>query len=135
MKALYMKPFETAEIVDIDDMEETLGGAADHIWPFENELICMVVLADREDLVANRTFEECGTIRGPILFVGCHDEFDDLTDDEIAFIEAHTSWAEEEYDIDEYDPYEEDAQEEEDYCGTHIVDEDEFYDSIDGNYF
>ena len=135
MKALYMKPFETAEIVAIDDLEEALGGAADYIWPFEDELICMVVLADREDLPANRTFEECGTIRGPILFVGCHDEFDDLTDDEIAFIEAHTSWAEEEYNIDEYDPYEEDAQEEEDYCGTHIVDEDEFYDSIDGNYF
>lgn len=135
MKALYMKPFETAEIIDTDDLEETLGGAVDHIWPFEDELICMVVLADREDLSANRTFEECGTIRGPILFVGCHDEFDDLTDEEIAFIEAHTSWAEEEYDIDEFDPYEEDAQEEEDYCGTHIVDEDEFYDSIDGNNF
>ena len=45
------------------------------------------------------------------------------------------SWADEEYDIDDFDPYEEDAQEEEDYCGTHIVDEDEFYDSIGGNYF
>ncbi len=135
MKALYMKPFETAEIIDTDDLEETLGGAVDQMWPFEDELICMVVLADREDLPANRTFEECGTIRGPILFVGCHDEFDDLTDEEIAFIEGHTSWADEEYDIDEFDLYEEDAQEEEDYCGTHIVDEDEFYDSIGGNYF
>ena len=135
MKALYMEPFEAAEIIETDDVEETLGGIAEHMWPFEDEPICIVVLADREDLTPNRVFEECGTIRGPILFVGCHDDFDDLTDDEIAFIEAHTSWAEEEYDIDEFDPYEEDAQEEEDYCGTHIVDEDEFYDSIGGNYF
>ena len=58
-----------------------------------------------------------------------------LSDEEIAFIEGHTSWADEEYDIDEFDPYEEDAQEEEDYCGTHIVDEEEFYESIGGNYF
>ena len=135
MKALYMEPFEAAEIIETEDVEETLGGIAEHMWPFEDELICMVVLADREDLPANRTFEECGTIRGPILFVGCHDEFDDLTDEEIAFIEGHTSWADEEYDIDEFDPYEEDAQEEEDYCGTHIVDEEEFYESIGGNYF
>ena len=135
MKALYMEPFEAAEIIETDDVEETLGGVVEHLWPFEDEPICMVVLADREDLTPNRTFEECGTIRGPILFVGCHDEFDDLIDDEIAFIESKVTFAEVEYDLDEYDPYGEDAQEEEDYCGTHIVDEDEFYDSIGGNYF
>jgi hypothetical protein len=135
MKALYMKPFEEAEIIETDDVEETLGGAAEYLWPFEEaEEICMVVLADREDLTPNRTFEECGMVRGPILFVGSHDDFDDLSDDEIAFVEAHTSWAEEEYDSYDYDPYEEDAQEEEDFCGTHIVDEDEFYGSISGDY-
>lgn len=136
MKALYMKPYEAAEIIDTDDLEETLGGPVEHLWPFEDaEEICMVVLADREELPPNRTFEECGTVRGPILFVGSHDDFDDLTDDEIAFIEAHTSWAEEEYDSNDYDPFDEDAQEEEDYCGTRIVDEDEFYGSIKGDFF
>lgn len=135
MKALYMKPFEAAEIIETNDVEETLGGAAEYLWPFEDaEEICMVVLADREDLCPNRTFEECATVRGPILFVGSHDDFDDLSDDEIAFVEAHTSWAEEEYDSYDYDPYEEDAQEEEDSCGTHIVDEDDFYGSISGDY-
>lgn len=135
MKALYMESYEAAEIIETDDVEETLGGPVDHLWPFEEaEEICMVVLADREDLPANRTFEECGTVRGPILFVGCHDDFDDFTDDEIAFVECRTSFAEEEYDSDDYDPYEEDAQEEEDYCGTRIVDEDEFYGSISGDY-
>lgn len=135
MKALYMKPNETAEIIETDDVEETLGGAAEYLWPFEEaEEICMVVLADREDLSPNRTFDECGMVRGPILSVGSHDDFDDLSDDEIAFVEAHTSWAEEEYDSNDYDPYEEDAQEEEDFCGTHIVDEDEFYSSISGDY-
>jgi len=136
MKALYMEPYEAAEIIEIDDMEETLGGAAEHLWPFEDaEEICMVVLADREDMPPNRTFEECGTVRGPILFVGSHDDFDDLTDDEIAFVERRTSFAEEEYDSDDYDPFEEDAQEEEDFCGTRIVDEDEFYGSINGDFF
>ena len=135
MKALYMKPFEAAEIIETDDVEETLGGPVDHLWPFEEaEEICMVVLADREDLSPNRTFEECGTVRGPILFIGRNDDFDDITDDEIAFVEARASWAEEEYDLDDYDPFEDDAQEEEDYCGTHIVGEDEFYDSISGDY-
>ena len=135
MKALYMKPFEAAEIIETDDVEETLGGPVDHLWPFEEaEEICMVVLADREDLSPNRTFEECGTVRGPILFIGSHDDFDDITDDEIAFVEARASWAEEEYDLDDYDPFEDDAQEEEDYCGTHLVDEDEFYGSISGDY-
>ena len=61
MKALYMEPYEAAEIIETDDMEETLGGAVEHLWPFEEaEEICMVVLADREDLLPNRTFEECG---------------------------------------------------------------------------
>ena len=136
MKALYMEPYEAAEIIETDDMEETLGGAVEHLWPFEEaEEICMVVLADREDLLPNRTFEECGTVRGPILFVGSHDDFDDLTDDEIAFVERRTSFAEEEYYSDDYDPFEEDAQEEEDFCGTRIVDEDEFYGSINGDFF
>ncbi len=136
MKALYMEPYKAAEIIEVDDMEETLGGAVEHLWPFEDaEEICMVVLADREDLSPNRTFEECGTVRGPILFVGSHDDFDDLTDDEIAFVERRTSFAEEEYDSDDYDPFEEDAQEEEDFCGTRIVDEDEFYGSINGVFF
>lgn len=135
MKALYMKPFVVAEIIEIDDLEETLGGPVEHHWPFEEEEeICMVVLADREDLSPNRTFEECGTVRGPILFIGSHDDFDDITDDEIAFVEARASWAEEEYDLDDYDPFEDDAQEEEDYCGIRIVDEDEFYGSISGDY-
>lgn len=114
MKALYMKPYDAAEIIETEDMEETLGGAVEHLWPFEEEEICMVVLADREDLAPNRTFEECGTVRGPILFVGSHDDFYDITDDEIAFVESHAEYAEEEYDLDDYDPYEDDAQEEED---------------------
>jgi|LSQX01.2.fsa_nt_gb hypothetical protein len=136
MKALYMEPYKAAEIIEVDDMEETLGGAVEHLWPFEDaEEICMVVLADREDMPPNRTFEECGMVRGPILFVGSHDDFDDLTDDEIAFVERRTSFAEEEYDSDDYDPFEEDAQEEEDFCGTRIVDEDEFYGSINGVFF
>ena len=136
MKALYMEPYEAAEIIETDDMEETLGGAVEHLWPFEEaEEICMVVLADREDLLPNRTFEECGTVRGPILFVGSHDDFDDLTDNEIAFIERRAVYAEEEYDSDDYDPFEEDAQEEENFCGIRIVDEDEFYDNINGDYF
>ena len=87
MKALYMKPYEAAEIIDTDELEETLGGPVDHLWPFEDaEEICMVVLADHEDLPPNRTFEECGTVRGPILFVGSHDDFDDLSDAEIHFL-------------------------------------------------
>lgn len=62
MKALYMEPYEAAEIIEVDDMEETLGGAVEHLWPFEDaEEICMVVLADREDLSPNRTFLGTGT--------------------------------------------------------------------------
>ena len=121
MKALYMKPYEAAEIIDTDDLEETLGEPVEHLWPFEDaEEICMVVLADREELPPNRTFEECGTVR---------------SDAEIAYVESHASFAEEEYDNNDYDPYEEDAQEEEDFCGTRIVDEDEFYGSINGDFF
>ena len=134
MKALYFAPFEADEEINTEDFEDTLGGEVDYIWPFDEEDICLVVLADREDLSPNRTFEACGTIRGPFLAVGSHDDFDDLMDDEIAFLESSAAFAEEEYDLDEADPYEEDAQEEEDYCGTHVVDEDEFYDSISGNY-
>lgn len=134
MKALYMKPFEAAEIIDTDDVEETLGGIAEYMWPFEDEPICMVVLADREDMPPNRTFEECGTVRGPILFVSSHDDFDDISDSEVAYVESRAAFAEEEYVSDDYDPYEEDAQEEEDYCGIRIVNEDEFYDSINGDF-
>ena len=136
MKALYMEPCEAARMIDTDDPEETLGGPVEYLWPFEDaEEICMVVLAVREDLPPNRIFEECGTVRGPILFAGSHDDFDDLTDAEIAYVERHSAFAEEEYDISDCDPCEEDAQEEEDFCGIRIVDEDEFYDNIDGDLF
>lgn len=135
MKALLMKPYEAAELVDTEDIEETLGGEVEYLWPFEEQEICMAVLADREDLVPNRDFESCGTIRGPILIVGCHDDFDDLTEEKAMRIEMRATFSEEEYDLDEtIDPYDDDAQEEEDYCGTRIVDEDEFYESISGNY-
>ncbi len=36
--------------------------------------------------------------------------------------------------MEDCNPYEEDVQDEEDCCGIHIVNEDEFYDSIEGNY-
>ena len=75
---------------------------------------------------------ECGRYRADP-FVGSHDDFDDLSDAEIAYVESHASFAEEEYDRN-YDPFDEDAQEEEDYCGTRIVDEDEFYGNIDGDF-
>ena len=135
MKALYFAPDEAVDLIDTEDFEETLGGPVEHLWPFEDEAICLVVLADREDLAPNRTFEECGTVRGPFLCVGCHDYFDDLTEEEVSFVEGRAAFAEEEYDMEDYDPYEEDVQDEEDYCGTRIVDEDEFYDRIEGNYF
>jgi len=130
MKALLMMTGEAADVIEVEDIEETLGGEVEHLWPFEDQQICMAVLIDREDMEPNRCFEECGMVRGPILFVGAHDDLDDLTEEEISFIEARASFAEEEYRDDDYDPYEEDAQDEEDFCGTHIVDEDEFYDSI-----
>lgn len=130
MKALLMMTGEAADVIEVEDIEETLGGEVEHLWPFEDQQICMAVLIDREDMEPNRCFEECGTVRGPILFVGAHDDLDDLTEEEISFIEAGASFAEEEYRDEDYDPYEEDAQDEEDFCGTHIVDEDEFYDSI-----
>ena len=62
-------------------------------------------------------------------------DFDDLTDAEIAYVERHSAFAEEEYDLSDCDPFEEDAQEEEGFCGIRIVDEDEFYDNIDGDFF
>ena len=130
MKALLMMTGEAADVIEVDDIEETLGGEVEHLWPFEDQQICMVVLIDREDMEPNRCFEECGTVRGPILCVGSHDDLDDLTEEEIGFIESHTSWAESEYRDDDYDPYEEDVQDEEECCGVRIVDEDEFYDSI-----
>lgn len=135
MKALLMKPYEAAELIDTEDIEETLGGEVEYLWPFEEQEICMAVLADREELVPNRDFAACGTIRGPILIVGCHDDFDDLTEEEAMRIEMQAAFSEEEYDLeDAIDPYDDDAQEEEDYCGTRIVDEDEFYESISGKY-
>ena len=46
-------------------------------------------------------------------------------------VEALADWAEEEYDLEEEpDPFEEDAQEEEEYGGVRIVDEDTFYRSL-----
>lgn len=134
MKALYFKPYEAVETVDVDDFDEILGGPVDTFWPFENSDICLVALADREDLAPNRTFDEFGTIRGPFLVVGYHDDFDDLTDEEVAKVESDAEFAEEEYETDDYDPFEEDAQEEEDYCGVRIVDEDEFYEEISGGW-
>ena len=127
MKALYFEPGEPAEIMEADDFEEILGGPVDYLWPFEDEMICAVVLADREGLQPNRVFEECGVLRGPILMVGYHDEMDDLTEEEIDFIESNAAWAEEEYGTDESDPFDEDVQDEEDYGGVRIVGEDEFY--------
>ncbi len=134
MKALYYAPDEAVDLIDTKDFEDTLGGAVEYLWPFEDEAVCLVVLADREDMETNRTFEECGTIRGPFLCVGCHDEFDDLTEEEIALLESRAVFAEKEYNMEDCNPYEEDVQDEEDCCGIHIVNEDEFYDSIEGNY-
>ena len=130
MKALFFEPGEPAEIMEVDDFEETLGGPVDYFWPFEDEMICAVVLADREGLQPNRVFEECGVLRGPILMVGYHDEMDDLTEEDIDFIESNAAWAEEEYGTEEFDPFEEDVQDEEDYGGVRIVGEDEFYASL-----
>lgn len=63
MKALYFEPGEPAEIMEADDFEEILGGPVDYFWPFKDEMICAVVLADREGLQPNRAFEECGVLR------------------------------------------------------------------------
>ena len=131
MKALLMMPGMGANVIDVEDIEETLGCEVEYLWPFEEQSICMAVCIDREDMEPNRCFDACGTVRGPILFVGYHDDLDDLTEEEISFVEGQASFAEEEYRDDDYDPYEEDAQEEEDYCGVHIVGEDEFYESIE----
>ena len=123
MKALLFQPGEAVELIDTDDFEETLGREADYVWPFKDPEICLVVCADRDDLEPNRTFEECGLVRGPFLAVGCHDDFDDLTEEQASTVEAGAAFADPEYPEESCDPFEEDAQEEEDWGGVRIVDE------------
>ena len=130
MKGMFFEPGCAPEIIDTEDFEEELGGAVEQLWPMREPGICFVALYDRDEMQPNRVVNDM-TIRGPFLVVGCHDDFDDLTDEEMEMVEALADWAEEEYDLEEEpDPFEEDAQEEEEYGGVRIVDEDTFYRSL-----
>ena len=133
MKAWLCRPGEPGELTDLmspndGGINELLGGPSEDFWPFEQP-ICMAVLADREDLPPNRIVAGL-LFRGPVLFLGCHDDLDDLTDDEIDYLERILEYAPEEYDEeygydeDNYDPYGgeyyDDVQEDDDYYGYHI---------------
>ena len=118
MKAFYLEPEMGGEVIDVVTVSEVLRGEVEYFWPFENDAICLAVLADREELAPNRILNGVGVIKGPMLFFKYDDYIGELTENEITYIESFIDWA-----VPEQINYE-------DYNDVHVVTEDEFYESL-----